>query len=217
MTTVLRDIRPWGGAPADVTLTDGRIAAVTPHLAGGPGGPQAADVVEGRGRLLVPSFSDVHTHLDSTRLGLPLRPHTATPGIWNMVLNDREHWRQAEWPVTQRASYTLGLMIARGTTRVRSYAQVDVNCGLERLEAVWAARDEHAQRCSVEIIAFPHAGRPWRHRWTPRCRWWISPPPGCGWASARTASATTGRRTATPTCSTGPGSSRSPTASAATT
>jgi cytosine/adenosine deaminase-related metal-dependent hydrolase len=158
MTTVLRDVRPWGGAPADVTLTDGRIAAVTPHLAGGPGGPQTVDVVEGRGRLLVPSFSDVHTHLDSTRLGLPFRPHTATPGIWNMVLNDREHWRQAKWPVTQRASYTLGLMIARGTTRVRSYAQVDMNCGLERLEAVWAARDEHAQRCSVEIIAFPQAG-----------------------------------------------------------
>ena len=114
------------------------IAAVAPHRADGPGGSRGADVVEGRGRLLVPSFSDVHTHLDSTRLGLPFRPHTATPGIWNMVLNDREHWRQAEWPVAQRASHTLGLMIARGTTRVRSYAQVDMDCGLERLEAVWA-------------------------------------------------------------------------------
>jgi cytosine/adenosine deaminase-related metal-dependent hydrolase len=100
----------------------------------------------------------VHVHLDSTRLGLPFRPHSATPGIWNMVMNDREHWREAEWTVAKRAAYTLGLMVARGTTRVRSYAQVDVDCGLERFEAVLAARDEHAERCSVEVIAFPQAG-----------------------------------------------------------
>ena len=73
-------------------------------------------------------------------------------------MNDREHWREAEWTVTKRAAYTLGLMVARGTTRVRSYAQVDVDCGLERFEAVMAARDEHADRCSVEVIAFPQAG-----------------------------------------------------------
>jgi cytosine/adenosine deaminase-related metal-dependent hydrolase len=157
--TVLRNVRPWGGAPVDVTLADARIVDIAPHNAdAAPGGMGAADVVDGRGRLLVPSFSDVHVHLDSTRLGLPFRRHTATPGVWNMVLNDREHWRQAEWPVAQRASYTLGLMIARGTTRVRSYAQVDMDCRFERLEAVFAARDEHAGRCSVEVIAFPQAG-----------------------------------------------------------
>jgi cytosine deaminase len=155
MTLTIRDVRPWGGDSSDVVVEGGRIASVLPH---DPASTPAGDILEGRGRLLVPSFSDVHVHLDSTRLGLPFRPHTATPGIWNMVMNDRDHWREAEWPVAQRAAYTLGLMVARGTTRVRSYAQVDVDCGLERFEAVLAARDEHADRCSVEVIAFPQAG-----------------------------------------------------------
>lgn len=154
-TTVLRDVRPWGGAPSDVTLAGGRIAAVEPHRVDDT---PTGVVIEGRGRLLVPSFSDVHVHLDSTRLGLPFRPHTATPGIWNMVMNDRAHWREAEWPVAERAAHTLGLMVARGTTRVRSYAQVDIDCRLERFEAVLSARDLHTDRCTVEIIAFPQAG-----------------------------------------------------------
>ena len=152
---VVRNVRPWGGAPADVTLANRQIAAIAPHRADTA---PAGDVIEGRGRLLVPSFSDVHVHLDSTRLGLPFRPHTAKPGIWNMVMNDRAQWRQAGWPVAKRAAETLGLMIARGTTRVRSYAQVDVDCRLERFEAVLSARDQHADRCSVEVIAFPQAG-----------------------------------------------------------
>nr|WP_240921296.1 amidohydrolase family protein [Microbacterium excoecariae] len=115
-------------------------------------------VVAGRGRILLPSFSDVHVHLDSTRVGLPFRPHTGRPGVWNMMLNDRENWRGAEESMPWRATETLGRMIARGTTHVRTYAQVDADCGLERLEAVAAAREAHASRSEVEIIAFPQAG-----------------------------------------------------------
>lgn len=155
---LIRDCRPWGGSAADVTVTDGVIAAVTPTSPDAR--PPAPDdvVVEGRGRLLLPGFSDVHVHLDSTRLGLPFRPHTGGPGVWTMMLNDRENWRDAEVGITERVSRTLGLMVARGTTRVRTFAQVDVDCGLERLEAVLAAREEFSGRCEVQVIAFPQAG-----------------------------------------------------------
>ena len=152
---LIRDCRPWGGAPSDVTVTDGVIAAIAPA---GAEPPPGEDVVEGRGRLLLPSFSDVHVHLDSTRLGLPFRPHTGAPGVWAMMLNDRENWRRAELGITERVSRTLGMMVARGTTRVRTFAQVDVDCRLERLEAVLAAREEFSGRCEVQVIAFPQAG-----------------------------------------------------------
>jgi cytosine deaminase len=108
--------------------------------------------------LLLPSFSDVHVHLDSTRIGLPFREHTGGPGVWTMMMNDRQNWRNAEVPLQERVNDTLGRMIARGTTRVRSYAQVDVDCKLERFDAVAAARDAFADRASVDIIAFPQAG-----------------------------------------------------------
>ncbi len=108
--------------------------------------------------MALPSFSDVHVHLDSTRIGLPFRPHTGGPGVWAMMLNDRANWRDAEVGITQRVSDTLGRMIAHGSTRVRSFAQVDVDCRLERFEAVLAARDTHRDRCEVQVIAFPQAG-----------------------------------------------------------
>lgn len=155
-SSIIREVRPWGGDLSDVTVTDGHISAVTPH---NPAAPKASEtVVEGRGRLLLPSFSDVHVHLDSTRLGLPFREHTGAPGVWGMMMNDRNNWRTAEAPIGERVETTLRMMIERGTTRVRSYAQVDVDCGLERFEAVAAARETHQDRAEVKIIAFPQAG-----------------------------------------------------------
>ncbi|MFE8886885.1 amidohydrolase [Pseudarthrobacter enclensis] len=163
MPLVLRNVRPWGGDPADVTLDGGVIAAVVPAAkegvaAAGAGTEPGPGVVDGRGRILLPSFADVHVHLDSTLLGLPFRPHTGSPGVWNMMLNDRNNWRDAEASITERATHTLGLMIARGTTRVRSYAQVDTDAGLERFEALLAARESHRERADVAVIAFPQAG-----------------------------------------------------------
>ncbi|MFC7624248.1 amidohydrolase family protein [Microlunatus sp. GCM10028923] len=156
MITIIRNARPWGGALADVIMNDGAITAIAP--AGPDPAPGGGTVVDGRGRILLPSFCDVHVHLDSSRIGLPFRPHTGSPGVWNMMQNDRRNWRDAEVSMTERTTTTLGRMIANGTTRVRSYAQVDVDCGLERLDAVIAAREAHADRADVLIMAFPQAG-----------------------------------------------------------
>ncbi|MGW0683870.1 amidohydrolase [Streptomyces sp. NPDC002754] len=152
---LIRDVRPWGGERSDVQLDGARIAAIRPH---DPQADHIGDVVEGRGRLLFPSFSDVHVHLDSTRIGLPFRPHTGGPGVWTMTMNDRENWRDAEVPLNERVAGTLERMIARGTTRVRTYAQVDVDCKLEKFEAVVAAKEKHGHLADVQIMTFPQAG-----------------------------------------------------------
>lgn len=164
---LIRRCRPWGGPLSDIRVDEGVITQVTPHdtppddtsaHSALEASGQVSTSIDGRGRLALPTFADIHVHLDSTRLGLPFRPHTGAPGVWAMMLNDREHWREAEVGITQRASDTLGLMIARGATRVRSFAQVDVDCRLERLEAMLAARETHRDRCELQIIAFPQAG-----------------------------------------------------------
>jgi len=154
---LIRNVRPWGAAPSDVLLDGEVIAAVRPHEPGAA--PEAGqDVVEGRGRLLLPSFSDVHVHLDSTRIGLPFREHTGRPGVWGMMSNDRENWRSAEIGLTERVAGTLERMIGRGTTRVRSFAQVDVDTGLAKYEAVVAAKEKFKDQAEVQIMVFPQAG-----------------------------------------------------------
>ena len=160
---VIRDVRVWprapGGAPVDVVIRDGRIAAIDPAPAGAPGVTARADeVVDGRGGVLLPALADVHAHLDSTRLGLPFRPHTAGVGLADLIENDRANWRHAEDDVATRATRTLGVTIAAGTTLVRSHAQVDTDSKLDRLEGVLSAREAHAGHCRVEVVAFPQRG-----------------------------------------------------------
>ena len=154
---IITNARPWGGEPATVFLADGKIQRI--EQGGAPtDAPGSPEVYDAAGRLLLPSFADVHVHLDSSRIGLPFRPHTGRPGVWGMMMNDRENWRQAEASAQERASMTLARMIAHGATRVRTYAQVDVDCRLERFEAVRAAAEEHRDRCELQIVAFPQAG-----------------------------------------------------------
>lgn len=151
---LITNVRPWGQSPVDIHIADGSITGISPHdpvLTG-------SGEVDGRGRLGLPAFSDVHVHLDSTRMGLPFREHTGAPGVWGMMLNDRNNWRKPEVPLSTTVALTLERMIAHGTTRVRSYAQIDVDCKLEKFEAVLAAKEKFASSAKVQIMAFPQAG-----------------------------------------------------------
>ena len=150
----IRNVRPWGGDLSDVVVEGARIAQVRPAS----DAPVGADEVDGRGRLVLPSFSDVHVHLDSSRIGLPFRPHTGRPGVWGMMMNDRENWRKTDIPHAQIVAGTLEQMIARGTTRVRSYAQVDVDCQLDKYHSVVSAKERFAEHADVQIMVFPQAG-----------------------------------------------------------
>ncbi|REJ06115.1 N-isopropylammelide isopropylaminohydrolase [Microbacterium bovistercoris] len=152
---LIRNVRPWGEAASDVLLDGDRIAAIRAH---DPAAPAAEGDVDGRGRLLLPSFSDVHVHLDSSRIGLPFREHTGRPGVWGMMMNDRENWRNTDVPHAEIVAGTLEAMIARGTTRVRTYAQVDVDCKLEKFDSVMAAKEKFADHAEVQVMTFPQAG-----------------------------------------------------------
>lgn len=155
---LIRSVRPWPSSvdvpEVDVLCRAGLVEVVAPHQTA----PDGVAVVDGKSGVLLPAFTDAHAHLDSTRLGLPFRSHTAGDGLAALIDNDRRNWRSAEQDVTRRATYTLGRTIASGATTVRSHAQVDVDSGLEKLEGVLAAREAHAGRARVEVVAFPQCG-----------------------------------------------------------
>ena len=173
----MRNVRPWARTgkenPVDVVIKDGRIAQILPHEGGHASGAESTEdgttsnhaedasathTVDGRGGVLIPALADVHAHLDSTRLGLPFRPHTAGDSLESLIRNDMDNWRDAEQPVNWRATHTLGLIIASGATLVRTHAQIDPEARLDRLHGILEARDTHAGRADVHIVAFPQAG-----------------------------------------------------------
>ncbi|AZU00040.1 amidohydrolase family protein [Brevibacterium linens] len=154
-------------APAvDVEITEGRISRLSPaedaatesaSPTTGPT-PTGAEVIDGAGRILLPSLGDVHAHLDSNRMGQTFRPHTADGTLHGYIMNDRENWRAGERSVADQAAFAIARIVASGGTRIRSHAQVDADCGLERFHGVKAALEAHADVLDFQIVAFPQAG-----------------------------------------------------------
>ena len=158
---LIRSVRPWprepGGMPVDVLIRAGRIAAIGSDVGGDVAERSDVPSIDGRGGVLLPR-SPTSTPTSTPReLGLPFRPHSAGPGLTGLIENDRANWR-ADGDVATRATRTLAATIASGTTVIRSHAQVDTDARLERLEGVLAAREAHAARCHLQIVAFPQSG-----------------------------------------------------------
>lgn len=163
--TTLANVRLFSRCPdaaaVDVEIVEGRFAAFTPSspasMSASPGS-LLAEVIDGAGRLLLPSLGDVHAHLDSNRMGQTFRPHTADGTLHGFIMNDRENWRQGERSVRDQANYAIAKIIASGGTRVRSHAQIDTDAGLERFIGVRDALADHRDVLDSQIVAFPQAG-----------------------------------------------------------
>ncbi|MGO2036016.1 MAG: amidohydrolase family protein [Brevibacterium sp.] len=158
--TLLTNVRLFSRRPddqaVDVEIAAGRISGITAS-AGSPV-ETAGETIDGGGRLLLPSLGDVHAHLDSNRMGQTFRPHTADGTLHGYIMNDRENWRGGERSVRDQAAFAIGAIIASGGTRIRSHAQVDADCGLERFRGVRDALADHSDVLDSQLVAFPQAG-----------------------------------------------------------
>ncbi|WP_166826721.1 amidohydrolase family protein [Brevibacterium limosum] len=166
--TIVKNVRLFPRAPdapaVDVEITKGRFSGFSPahdspaaaSVRGAAG--SGAEVIDGAGRILLPGLGDVHAHLDSNRMGQTFRPHTADGTLHGYIINDRRNWRQGERSIADQAAYAIARIIASGGTRIRSHAQVDADCGLERFHGVKVALEAHADVLDVQIVAFPQAG-----------------------------------------------------------
>ena len=151
---LLRNVRPWprepGGSPVDVVIRDGRIATGE--------APAGVPVAEGRGGVLLPAFADAHAHLDSTRLGLPFRPHTAGPGLAGLIDNDR---RTGAPPEARSASGRRGRWVPRSPPAPRRSAATSRStptAGSSGWRACWRPGRRTRGRADVQVVAFPQSG-----------------------------------------------------------
>jgi dihydroorotase len=62
MTTILRQVRPYGEDPVDISWEEGVITDIRPAASASDTTPDAT-VIEGRGAIVLPGLVDLHTHL----------------------------------------------------------------------------------------------------------------------------------------------------------
>ncbi|QPQ31477.1 amidohydrolase [Lysinibacillus sp. JNUCC 51] len=116
-------------------------------------------VKDAKNYLMLPSFRDMHVHLDKTYYGGPWKaPSIPTKGIITR-LEEEELLLPKLLPVaTERAEKLLNLLTSKGSTHIRAHCNVDPVIGLKNLEATVRAVEAYKEKATVEIVAFPQHG-----------------------------------------------------------
>lgn len=148
----LTNLRGADGAPVEILVRDGRIAALGESVVGGK------NRIDGGGDLVLPALVDSHLHLDKSLAGLPWQPHTAGPDRQSRIDTEKRMRGALPLSVAERAGALIERLVAQGTGHCRTHVDVDPEIGLENLEGVIEARDRYAHALSVQIVAFPQSG-----------------------------------------------------------
>lgn len=146
---ILANARLPGSDLMDITLSEGRIAAIAPAA-----GREGLDLA---GALLLPALVDGHVHLDKTLWGLPWRPNSGAANVQGRIANEREH-RKALPPVAERGANLLRQMIAMGTTALRTHTDVDDAYGLANFHATMDLAQRFRADADIQVVAFPQSG-----------------------------------------------------------
>jgi cytosine/creatinine deaminase len=138
------------GALRDIGIAGERIA---------PGaGDDALAELDAGGRLVSPAFVQPHIHLDKALVGPTLPPNRSGTLAEAISLLHASKRAATVAEVRARAGRVIRAAVIAGTTALRSHVDVDTIGGLTPLRGVLAARDDHADLCEIQIVAFPQEG-----------------------------------------------------------
>ncbi len=156
MDLLIRNARLRGvDRPRDVGIEDGRIAAVEERI-----GSDAAEELDGRGRLLTPGFVNIHCHLDKCLTGAWAEIWEATssgsPQAIPAATRVKESFTEAD--IIERASAALSSSVIGGTTSVRAFADVDTVGGLLAVRSLLKVKETFRKAIDVQVVAFPQEG-----------------------------------------------------------
>lgn len=137
-------------------ITKGKISKITELNAPVTKG---VDCYDAKGMLLLPSFRDMHIHLDKTFYGGPWRAVRPTKnGIFDRIIEEQTLLLELLPTAQERAEKLIELILGYGSTYVRSHCNIDPTVGLRNLENLKKALANYSDKISHEIVAFPQHG-----------------------------------------------------------
>jgi len=151
---LLRDIRLPDGTAADVLIEDGSFTAFGCNLTAPPG----AAVEDGQGGLLLPGLIEGHTHLDKTLWDMPWYRNECGPLLAERIANERRQRGLLGLDPARQSKALADAFLALGTTRIRSFADIDTEIGLKHLHALLELRQAQAGVQEIQVVAFPQSG-----------------------------------------------------------
>lgn len=116
------------------------------------------ETVDCKGFLALPSFKEMHNHLDKTYLSLDWKACRTVRNLEERLQYEAMELEELAPTVKQRASKMIELLLSKGSTHIRTHVNIDPYIGLKNLEGVKAALEDYSDKLTYEIVAFPQHG-----------------------------------------------------------
>ncbi|MFB3162917.1 amidohydrolase [Neobacillus sp. 179-J 1A1 HS] len=113
---------------------------------------------DGKGFLVLPTFKEMHNHLDKTYLSLDWKAPIPAKNLEERLRLEAMELEVLAPTTKQRASAMIELLLSQGSTHIRSHVNIDPYIGLKNLEGVKAALEDYSDKLTYEIVAFPQHG-----------------------------------------------------------
>ena len=151
----IRNVRPLGGAAADLVLQGATIESVLPP---GTAPPDLPCLIDGQGQLLLPALVESHTHFDKTLWATPWRPNSAGPTRNDRISNEQVLLKDFAIPIAERAGPLLEHCIAQGSLHFRSHVDTQTVWGMRNVLDMLALREKYKHLIDLQLVAFPQGG-----------------------------------------------------------
>lgn len=149
---VLRNARPAGAAePTDIAVEQGVIAAIAPGIV------SEAPAHDAGGRFVCGGLVETHIHLDKAGI---IGRCAICEGTLAEAVRETAKAKAAftEDDVYARAAAVLEQAVLAGTTRMRTFVEIDPRAGFRSFEAIRRLRRDNAELIDIEICAFAQEG-----------------------------------------------------------
>ncbi|KGR79158.1 amidohydrolase [Ureibacillus manganicus] len=138
----------------DVLIENGKFVKIAPTIEVG-----GAAVVDAKNQLLVPSFREMHTHIDKTYFGGGWKaPTPAIEGIFTRFKEEAILLPKQLDVAEERAHAMVRHYIKNGHTHIRTHVNVDPQIVTKHIEIAKRVLDSYQDQITYEIVAFPQHG-----------------------------------------------------------
>jgi cytosine/adenosine deaminase-related metal-dependent hydrolase len=121
--------------------------------------PDSSDeVFDIKGLLAIPTFKEMHNHLDKTYLSLGWKATKPVENLKERLQFEAEELTDLAPTTKQRAKRMIDEILSNGSTHIRTHVNIDPYIGLKNLEGVIEALEEYKHAVTADIIAFPQHG-----------------------------------------------------------
>ncbi|MCL4642119.1 MULTISPECIES: amidohydrolase [Olivibacter] len=118
-----------------------------------------AEAIDAKGLLMLPSFRDMHIHLDKTLYGENWQAvRKRTGGVKGMIALEQKILPEMLKNSTYKAEKLIELLQSKGTSFARSHVNIEPTSKLDSLKHLQNALENKKNGFGAELVAFPQHG-----------------------------------------------------------